>query len=319
MKKIFVLFYLLFLNSQLYSQAVKPTLMILPDKLWMSENNFVKSIDNEGETNLIYDYELAMIKNPDLSAALDKITGEFLKAGFKSENLLQTLDEIKTNAAEDALRRTSKGADGGIRINNIDEIRRKAKTDIEIYIYWKIDILGPRKRITDIRMKAIDTYTNQVIATSPGKGGDWVSISEVSNAELIRESIVSEMDAFKSSLQLHFDDLFANGRELKLRILTWETAPFDLETDSFGDDELNVLIKNWVRKNAYLGRFSPPTYTETRMEFKSIRIPLSDENGRLDGEDWAKGLVKYLKSIKVTPIKTDPKGLGSVDLILGGK
>jgi hypothetical protein len=113
--------------------------------------------------------------------------------------------------------------------------------------------------------------------------------------------------------------MFANGREMKLSILTWDNAPFDLESDSFGDQELSVLIKNWVRKNAYLGRFSAPTSSETRMEFKSIRIPLQNEEGRIDGEDWARGLVAYLKKINVKPIKVDPKGLGHVILILGGQ
>jgi hypothetical protein len=301
-----------------FAQPPKPSIMLLPDKNWMVLNNFSRTVDNEGVAETIIDYETAFLKNPDLNAILDKIAGEFLKSGFKTENLLRTLDDLKADAAEEAVRKT-KNSSGKIRVNDIDVIRRKVKTDIEVYFYWNIETVGPRKRVTDFRISAVDTYTNQNIAFAPGGSSEWVSASQISNPELLRETVLSQMDAFKNSLRQTFDDMFANGREMKLSILTWDNAPFDLESDSFGDQELSVLIKNWVRKNAYLGRFSAPTSSETRMEFKSIRIPLQNEEGRIDGEDWARGLVAYLKKINVKPIKVDPKGLGHVILILGGQ
>lgn len=319
MRKVFLFSLVLLKYSIVFSQAAKPSIMILPSSNWMATNNFTIVENNEGVSETVLDFESALLRDPDLNACLSKISNEFLKSGFKTTNLLNVINSIKTDAAEEALRKTSKGVAGRIRVNDIDVIRRVAKTDIEVHIYWNIKTSGPRKRVDNITITAIDTYTNQEIASAPGGSTDWVSISEVSNAELLREAVISQMDAFKASLQSTFDDMFKNGREIKLSILTWDSAPFDLEADTFGDDELNVLIKNWVRKNAYLGRFSAPTLTETRMEFSTIRIPISDENGRIDGEDWARGLVKYLKSIKVAPIKVDPKGLGHVFLILGGQ
>jgi hypothetical protein len=320
MKALFLFISILAFSHNVFSQAAKPSIMILPSDDWMKKNNFVKMIDNEGVPIPDYDYQLAFLNTPDLNSILGEISGEFGKSGFKTESLIETLESIREEEAEEAVRRTknNSGPVGRIRSSSIDEIRRKARADIEVHVYWDIIPSGPRKRVSDFRITAIDSYTNQNIGFASGSG-DWVSKSEVSDAELLKEAVLSEFDSFKASLQETFNDMFINGREIRLTINTWDTAPFDLESYDFGDDELSVLIKDWVRKNAFQGRFSAPTSTETRMDFKTIRIPLTDENGRIDGEDWARQLVRYLRSINVTPIKVDPKGLGHVILILGGQ
>ena len=320
MRTLFLFISLLAVSYNIFGQAAKPSIMILPSDDWMKKNNFVKIIDNEGVPIPDYDYQSAFLNTPDLNSILLQISGEFLKAGFKTELLIETLESIREEEAEEAVRRTKNntGPVGRIRSSSIDEIRRKARTDIEVHVYWDIFPSGPRKRVTEFRITAIDSYTNQSIGFAKGSG-DWVSKSEVSDSELLGEAVLSQFDPFKASLQETFNDMFINGREIRLTINTWDTAPFDLESYDFGDDELSVLIKNWVRKNAFQGRFSAPTSTETRMDFKTIRIPLTDENGRIDGEDWARQLVKYLRSLNVTPIKVDPKGLGHVILILGGQ
>jgi hypothetical protein len=305
--------------QQIFAQnAVKPTIMVLPSRDWMVENRYARIEVVDGVTETIMDYESALLNYPDLNAALEKISAEFKKSGFNTENLLQVLDGLKTDAIEET-RRTSKSG-SKIRVNDIDEIRKRAKTDIEVYLYWKIVPLGPKKRVSDFRILAVDAWTSNNIGFGPSGSGDWVLSQEVSNADLLREAVLSQMDGFKASLQSTFEDMFVNGRELKLSIRTWEDAPFDLESDQFGDDELSVLIKNYVRKNSFQGRFSAPTLSETRMEFKSVRIPTMVNGERIDGEDWARGLKKYLEQeLKVKPVKVDPVGVGHVILILGGK
>ena len=121
-------------------------------------------------------------------------------------------------------------------------------------------------------------------------------------------------------MQNHFDDLFANGREIKLVIKTWDTWDYDLEAEDFGDDELGYLIEDWVSDNTVQGRFSTSTATESTMKFEQVRIPLFNDKGRaVDARRWGKGLKSYLSNDFEIVSKLTTRGLGEVTLILGEK
>ena len=96
-----------------------------------------------------------------------------------------------------------------------------------------------------------------------------------------------------------------------------------LVTEEFGDDELGILIEDWVSDNTMKGRFSTSDATETMMLFEQVRIPLYYErNGQqraLDCRRWTKGLKKYLSSEFEIDSKLMMKGLGQAQLIIGGK
>ena len=79
--------------QQIFAQnAVKPTIMVLPSRDWMVENRYARIEVVDGVTETIMDYESALLNYPDLNAALEKISAEFKKSGFNTENLLQVLD-----------------------------------------------------------------------------------------------------------------------------------------------------------------------------------------------------------------------------------
>ena len=117
--------------------------------------------------------------------------------------------------------------------------------------------------------------------------------------------------------------MFKNGREVILRIKTWDSWDYDLETDEFGDDELGILIEDWVSDNTVEGRFQTADATENMMLFKQVRIPLfyerKGQQRPLDTRRWARGLSKYLKSNFEIESKLMMKGLGQAQLVLGGK
>ena len=62
------------------------------------------------------------------------------------------------------------------------------------------------------------------------------------------------MDKFTERLQAHFDDMFANGREIIVRIQTWDDWDGDLETE-FGNDseQLGYIIEDWLADNTVKG------------------------------------------------------------------
>jgi hypothetical protein len=186
-------------------------------------------------------------------------------------------------------------------------------------IYWEVNDLGFEKSVT-FRLRAIDAYTDKQIASASGTGNPAMSGQP---AVLIEEAILDHIDNFNSALQNHFDDMFENGREVVIRIKTWDTWDYDLETEEFGDEELGILIEDWISDNTLKGRFSTADATETMMVFEQVRIPLFYErNGQqraLDCRRWIKGLKKYLSSEFEIDSKLMMKGLGQAQLIIGGK
>ena len=298
-------------------QAKKPTIMIVPAKDWCVENNFYSQIDNQGVQQTIPNYEMALLKYPELGSAIGKIDAEMRKDGFSTVLLQGALDQLRQNAAEEAIMTSKAGA--GVASSPIDKLRATARADIEFHVYWRIEKQGPRKRITQFRIQGIDTFTNNPVAFADGSG-EWVSVSDVSDADLIREAVMSKMDGFKAELQTTFDRMFRDGRQVILYVYTWDSWEYDLESENFGDDELAVVIENWISENSVQGRFGTPNSSATRMEVKGIHIPMYDEKGRaLTAPMWGRELVKFLKTKGIGEIKVDPLGVGGVKLFLGAK
>ena len=181
---------------------------------------------------------------------------------------------------------------------------------------WLINSVEQKKSVT-FNLQGLDAYSDKQVAGASGTG-DQSFAAEL--PVLLEEAVLNHIDGFNTQLQSHFDDLFANGREIKLVIKTWDTWDYDLEAEDFGDDELGYLIEDWVSDNTVEGRFNTSTATESVMKFEQVRIPLFNESGRaVDSRRWGKGLKKYLSNDFEIVSKLTTRGLGEVTLILGEK
>ena len=299
-----------------YAQAKKPSLMIVPADDWCMKNNYSMEINNQGVIQIISDYNKAVL-NSELMNVVTKISGLMAERGFPLKDLSSALRSLQNQTAEDAMLTSSEG--GEINETPIDKLKAVAKADIIMQIFWEVNELGFEKSVT-FRLRAIDAYTDKQIASASGTGNPSMN-SET--ASLIEEAILDHIDNFNSSLQNHFDDMFENGREVVVRIKTWDTWDYNLETEEFGDDELGILIEDWISDNTVKGRFSTLDATETMMAFEQVRIPLYYErNGQqraLDCRRWIRGLKKYLSSEFEIDSKLMMKGLGQAQLVIGGK
>ncbi len=194
-----------------------------------------------------------------------------------------------------------------------------AKADIWLQMTWSVNTVGPKKSIT-FNLQGLDAYTDKQIAGASGTGEPSFT-AEL--PVLLEEAVLSHLDNFNIQLENHFDDMFANGREIVLRIMTWDTWDYDLETDEFGDDELGILIEDWVADNTVNNRFATTNATQNMMLFEQVRIPLYyEKNGQqraLDARRWANGLKNYLKDEFEIEAKLMMKGLGQAQLVIGGK
>ena len=316
MKKIFIIIGLIIAQVAIYSQAKKPSLMIVPADDWCLKNNYTSTFNNQGLKQVISDYNQAIL-NSELINVITKVNGLMAERGFPMKDLGASLKSLQNQSAEDAMLMSKEGAE--INETPIDKLKAVAKADIIMQIYWEVNDLGFEKSVT-FRLRAIDAYTDKQIASASGTGNPAMSGQP---AVLIEEAILDHIDNFNSALQNHFDDMFENGREVVIRIKTWDTWDYDLETEEFGDEELGILIEDWISDNTLKGRFSTADATETMMVFEQVRIPLFYErNGQqraLDCRRWTKGLKKYLSSEFEIDSKLMMKGLGQAQLIIGGK
>jgi hypothetical protein len=182
-------------------------------------------------------------------------------------------------------------------------------------VTWKVNTMGPKRSVT-FTLQGLDAYTDKQVAGASGTGNELIG----SNLSVMLEAaVLSHIDNFNVQLMSHFDDLFANGREIIVRMKKFDSFTGDFETD-YGGDELGHQIENWMKENTVKGRFSTTDATENMMLFEQVRIPLFDAGGKaIDARGWAKGLQKYLKDTYKIESKLMTKGLGQASIVVGEK
>jgi len=197
----------------------------------------------------------------------------------------------------------------------VDKLKKVAKADIWMQITWTINPVGPKKSIT-FNLQGLDAYTDKQVAGASGTGPQSFT-PEL--PILLNEAVLAHIDNFNSQLQKHFDDLFANGREITVRIKKFDSFEGDLESEYEGK-ELGSIIEGWVSENTQQGRFNTSDATENMMLFEQVRIPLYDAtNKAVDARGWLKGLQKFLKEKHQIDSKLMMKGLGQASLVVGEK
>ncbi|MBK6540876.1 MAG: hypothetical protein IPG10_06285 [Flavobacteriales bacterium] len=295
------------------AQAKKPTLMVVPSDNWCYQNGFIIEYDNQGKAVKAPDYKRALQENSDLLLVISKINQLMTDRGFPLKNLESSLKTLESEAAEDNMSQSKSG--GEVSESPTDKLKKVAKADIWMQLTWTVNEMGPKRSIT-FNLQGLDAYTDKQVAGASGTGPQSQT-PEL--AILLEEAVLSQLDLFNGQLQKHFDDLFANGREVMLRIKKWDSFSGDLESE-YGGEELSTQIENWVSANTVGGRFSLSDATENMMLFEQVRIPLYDAtNKAVDTRGWARGLQKHLKDAYQIEAKLVMKGLGQATIIVGEK
>jgi hypothetical protein len=303
-------------NMAVYSQAKKPSIMIVPNRGWCYDNNYIINMDNQGITERNPDYDKALVENPNLRFAIGAINTMMTERGFNLRRLETALQEIKMQAARDA---ANTGRDGSaIAKNPLDALSEVAKADLWMELSFRIENSGSGKKIV-FELYGIDPYTQEQIAGAQGEGNGSFSAGV---ATLLQEAVADHLDNFNVQLQKYFDNILENGRIASLRIVRWDNnrLPDGLETE-FDGKYLSEIIENWVAENTVQGNYHLPNgASEDLMVFESVRIPCFNADGKaIDTYNWAMNLRKMLRSDYKIESKIHTVGLGKVELMLGGK
>ncbi len=315
MKKLLLSISFVFVTILCFSQAKKPELMVMPSDVWCNDKGYMISYDNQGVQEEIPDYKKAVKTDKELTNVISKIGALMADRGFPLKDLSATISGIEQREAEERLITSKAGSQ--IAESPLDKIRRVAKADIILSVDWTVNQVGPKRSIT-YNLQALDAYTNKQIAAVQGTGAPSMAAETVL---LLEEAIVLNMDNFASRLQAYFDDLFANGREVTVRVRVFDNGSgIDLESEYDGM-ELTEIIDDWMWENTVEHRYSKVDGTENYIDFSQVRIPLFRENGRaMDTETFVRNLSKYLRQAPYSlTSKVLTRGLGEAVLIIGEK
>ena len=318
MKKLHLLiiaFSLLVSTNTLFGQAKKPTLMILPSDNWCEQRYFMTEFDNQGTKQKVPNYKQAFQEDTEIGQVISKIGSLMIDRGFPLKDVEQELKAIEARNAEDNMT-TSTASGSSISESPLDKLKNKAKADIIIQIWWKVNKTDNGKVISFV-LEAFDAFTSKRIASSTGNGSpnntDIVPV-------LLQNAILANIDPFAAQLQSHFDDMFNNGREILLTVKKWNSWDKNMETEIDGK-EITDYVNEWLQKNTVKGRFSMADASENIIRCDQVRIPLYDvNNNAIDARQFAKGLQKYLKAAPFNfEVKLMTRGLGEAILVLGEK
>ena len=297
-----------------------PTIMVVPSNTWCNKHKFMQKFENQGRTEYVPDYEKALLEDQDLSLAINTINTRMAKRGFQLKNLEAALKTVKKESAEDAML-TSKSGDA-MAESPIDILRRTAKADLWIEIDWYVTTTdgGSMSQLT-YSMNALDAYTDVVVAGIPPTTGGEFFTSSFQLQKHLESAIRGQFDGFCTTLQSYFENLNKKGRAVKLRVLTWDSFEDGLFAELDGD-ELHEIIEDWVADNTVKGQYSSADLSPSGnlMIIEQAYIPLVNEKGRdLDARTWARGLQKLLRNKYDIESNISAKGLGQIQLIIGGK
>ncbi len=297
---------LLFISFTLQAQkAKKPTLMIVPSDAWCNKNDYMIQMENQGDIVNIPDYKKAFQNDTDLLLMISTMNGLMSERGFPLKNMESELKGLEMSRAKNIVR-----AGGSIMESPMDRIVKRARADIIIQLTWVVNADGPRKYIT-YNLQGLDSYTYKQIATATGSGRPSLS-SDL--PLLLEEAMLESIEDFTATLSEYFNDMFENGREVTLEIVTTEDWMGDLE-------ELSFEIEAWLDNHAKDGVYSTDTPTETYALFNNIRMPLFNEKGKaLAARNFFRGLSKTLKAPPYNqPNRLQTEGLGKVVIVLQGQ
>lgn len=295
-------------------KAMKPVIMVVPEKAWCINQGFVKSSDPKSP-----DYEKALL-NDDVLNVITKMGGIMQERGYPLKNLQAALDELKNEDAMD-MALTSK-ADGEIVEDELDQLTRVAQADILVNIAFTRTSYGPRNMV-EFRVTSIDAATTKQIGGETGRS----SASGAPISVLLEESVLGFIDNFTGSIQRHFEDLATNGREGSVIFKIASDCPLNFESEvqlNGESGELSEVIDYWMNEHTVNGSFTQNGKTRNRMSYEQVRFPLFAK-GKFGGkpkainmESFVKPITSFLSQFGVS-VATVPVGIGKAYVILGGK
>lgn len=310
---------LLSFNVSIAQKAKKPSIMVIPSDPWCNAHGYIVNFNEQGRSINVSDYSRAFREDIDLTNVIAKIGQLMQERGFPLKDAASAIQTAERESVENSML-TSEISVGTLSETPYDRIVSRAKSDIVVKLTWSLNNQGPKKSLT-FTLDGVDAYTNIGVATISGTGASSFSTE---TAILLEEAVLSYIDGFCNNLQSHFEDMFANGREVNMSINIAPEWGNDFET-YYGEtqEELALIIEDWIADNAVEGVYNMVDQTNSVMKLSQIRIPMFYErNGRqraMSTKNFGDQLRTYLRRSYGIESSIVSKGLGNILIVLGQK
>ena len=238
-----------------------------------------------------YDFQ-AMLEAIDASEAkkyaLDKMTGEFTKKGYKTRNFVSQL----RNSKKDEMMRTQSQSD----INTM--IVQQLPGDIIVTVDAAVVTDANNQMECQLSISAVESQTNGNLASATFPSGKYYK-GNVSESELVDYAFKKIKADFFNQIKTSFEAMVSQGREVYVdmtisnSIDDWD---FDQDSPSTGDNFKDVLDE-WLRSHAQNSVYDMSNNTDKYIHM-TLNIPLWNvERGRsYTLSNFSSDLKKFLKT-----------------------
>jgi hypothetical protein len=303
------------LSVSAYAQEPKaksPSIVVLPDEGWCEDHKYFSTVDNQGKTVKVYDYEAAL-RDKNMQTVILKIQ-ELLKEHNcpNVDDAMSIVSKIDVQEAEDAAIMSDEGFE--MAQGSFEKIRNRLAPDIFVRVRYYITANGPEK-YTTFNLQATDAYTSEPVAVVAGTSGRTMSAVL---PLMLETAVLDKIPNFTASLNDFYLEMAELGRKIRFRVETVRNGSLEdgLETE-FDGQYLNEIIEKWVEDNSVDGNYNVPASTRNRMTFDDVRIPLfNDRNRAINAENWGRGLNELLRKTLGLKTRIYALGLGEFQIII---
>lgn len=267
-------------DVQTTSNMVLPTIIVVPFKT-PEYNSFAEILQND------YDRRVAV-------SAVQK--------GFEEKNIT-TVDLLNKINATQRMSQYDKNSGAGQSSDRALLQQSGADISVEVDVMKDVQQSGSRVSLT---LKASETASGNIIATQVATTNR--RYQTVATDVLCAYAVQDNIDAFLEQILKNFAPSKGTRVSLSVSIDGSATRTMNDPAGSKGYALSNV-IRQWVRKNAYEGKFHLQGMVDDNMTFDYIVIPPIDEDGlRMDAAQFSFLLEEYLKETENIPCSARLEG-----------
>lgn len=229
---------------------VLPTIMVVPYK-------------REGET-----YSSVLESDYDRRIAVAKV-----QSGFESRDITTVDVEAKLNAVRRNAQFGANDAD-----SNDKQLLMNSGADVYVVVDLHKDVNEQGARVSLI-MKAYETSSGSILSS---KDAITRRFTTASTDQLCSYAVEDNVGAFLDDICKNFTKQASGGKRVALQFAIDGSSAASM-SDRVGPDDypLSNMIRQWVRKNAYQGKFHLHGVVDESIIFDYVMIPPKDKDGLL--------------------------------------
>lgn len=291
-------------------QQALPTIMVLPSDNLLEEYNSLKTQTIEGRKFVLRDYQQYLLANNDNQQILSTVQGAFVDMNYPLNDLEQTLKQLNTQEATDMA----------------DDLKKDSKTlllttaqpDIVLELEYqnKMDLASHNvnKRELSYTIRAIDAYTNKVVATANEAG-----IENSNIAETLKKSLVDKLPKLSEDIIKYFSDILYRGREVTVRVAVEKGSNVKLSDENVEGDTYSDWIVDYLNTHTIKGAYKMQRNSENEIYFVNVRIALLNEDGTQNSVyDWAREFRAAIRKNLGVKATNKAQGLGEILITISG-